>query len=271
MRSPARRARTLSPPTLRRVDAMTQQALQQTWGDYSSAPFPYDSSVFAKNVKPLPSEKKTTKKKGSEKQKLQRVMVPFPPMVAPFEKPTKFALSQNTVTLTLSFHHEADRPEVQKLRGILKSLEEAVGQLIQLQECSLIGEPISAKKKNCFIRPGKPNKEVPGTTYPDTIALKMYPQDVQFKTTDGDVLMLDDIDFREFDVQPVVELRDVFKMNGTYYPRLLVKSCTLHPHATGTLTMFPTASMDWKDCVFEPTHASDEESAGASQATLLDL
>ena len=266
MIAPARRARTLSPPTLRRVDAMNQQALQQTWGDYSSAPFPYDSSAFTQKAKPLPTDKKTAKKQGGEKYQFQRVMVPFPPMVAPFGKLTKFDASRNTVRLTLSFRHESNRPEVQKLRGVLTSLEEALNQLIEIQApAPIVGDPISIKNKNTFVRPGKPTKEFPGTWYPDTIALKMYLEDVKFKTTEGEELMLDDIRFREFDVQPVVELRDLFKMSGTYYPRLVVKSCTLHPHAVGKVTMLPPpTSMDWSDCVFEPTHTSDDENVAGS-------
>ena len=57
----------------------------------------------------------------------------------------------------------------------------------------------------------------------------------------------------------------MFKMNGTYYPRLVVKSCTLHPHAVGKVTMLPLpTSMDWSDCVFEPTHTSDDENVAGS-------
>ena len=71
---PRRTLTTLSPPTLRRSDAMTQQALKQTWGEYSTAPFPYDTSVVANHAKPLPSEKK----RAPVKQKFQRVYVSFP-------------------------------------------------------------------------------------------------------------------------------------------------------------------------------------------------
>ena len=187
-------------------------------------------------------------------------------------KPTKFEPSQNTVTLTLSFRHEATRPEVQKIRGVLKSLEHVLNQLIDMQDFTSDGNPLSIKNKNTLIRPGKPNKECPGTCFPDTIALKLYPEDVVFKTPDDEVLALDNIDFREYDVQPVVELRDVFKIHDKFYPRLVVKSCVLHPHAVGTLTMLPAASMDWEDCVFEPAQASDEEKSSVdSTATVPDV
>ena len=140
-----------------------------------------------------------------------------------------------------------------------------------MQDFTFVGDPLSIQNKNTLIRPGKPNKGCPGTCFPDTIALKLYPEDVVFKTTDGEVLLLDQIDFREFDVQPIVELRDVFKIHGTFYPRLIVKSCVLHPHAFGKLTMLPRASMDWDDCVFESTRASDEEKSVDSLATVPDL
>lgn len=67
----------------------------------------------------------------------------------------------------------------------------------------------------------------------------MYPKDVRFKDTEGNVLEESTINFADYDVQPTVELRDVWKVGTTYYPRLVVTECVLHVrHDATPITLF---------------------------------
>ena len=64
--------------------------------------------------------------------------------------------------------------------------------------------------------------------------LKAYPE-MRFKTTYGQVVNTADVVFEFYHIQPVVELRDIVKVGATYYPRLVVTECVLHPHESGVL------------------------------------
>ena len=188
--------------------------------------------------KGIPSDKKRSKKAVARG---QRVRIPFPPMPALYGGPQKFDPKKKTATLTLSLRNEQKTPEQQNLRETLSKAEKVLAQLItQIDPARDPRDQISALRKNTFIRAGKPVPEGFGQgNYPDTIPLKMYPEDVVWKDVDGDVIDRADFSFYDYDVEPTVELRDVWKVGDTYYPRLVVTECVLHAQDVGPLISLP--------------------------------
>ena len=91
--------------------------------------------------------------------------------------------------------------------------------------------PLRQEAKNTLIRCGKTSQSVPESRYPDTVHLELYLQVVLFKDADDKVLDVKQLDFDCYDVQPTVQLRDVWRMNNVFYPRLVVTECILRERA----------------------------------------
>jgi len=233
-------------PVLRRANALGEEGFRNLWP--STVPPPM--SLSRPNDKPVNVDNNLKKRKSEEEpnpHEAQRVSIVFPPMQAPFGGPKKFDQTKNTATLTLSLRNEENDPELQDLRKVLTGAEDVLGELIKLIDPKFEEhDPISAEHKNTLIRPGKPASEGALERWPDTIPLKLYPSDVRFKDVDGKVLETACISFLEYDVQPTVELRDIWKVGMTYYPRLVITECVLHARAAPKLIMLSGAKKSKK-------------------------
>ena len=225
-------------PVLRRANALGEEGFRDVWTSPNISPRappsanPVTNKVASKKRKP--EEEKTITPKP------QRVTIAFPPMTAPFGGPQKYDDLTNTATLTLSLRNEHKIEAFQTLRQVLTDAENTIGKLIQVLDPLFKGRtPISAAYKNTLIRPGKATSEGASETWPDTIPLKMYPDDVFFKDPNGHVLIPEEHSFFDFDVQPTVELRDVWKVNGVYYPRLVITDCVLRARAMPAPIVLP--------------------------------
>ena len=166
-------------------------------------------------------------------------------MNAPFGGPQAFGDKDTTQTLTLNFRGEATRLDLQDLRANLTRIEARVGSLIEMLEpTAQLQDPLSRDRDNGFIRAAFA-KDAFGLDrkYPDMIKLKVYPKDVTFVDTNGKLLKPEDIDFHDYDLQPTVQLRDIWKMGTTFYPRLVMTHCVLHPRTPQTLIGHPTLNL----------------------------
>ena len=231
----------MEPAPLQRAGALGEEGFRNQWThDFPPAKSQSRATETSpsappktKKAKKLSAEKKVGKKRQAptkpSAQALTRVRIPFPPMQAPFGGPKKYDPSKNVATLTLSFQGEAKPPELVHLRQLLTKTEGVMGDLIKLIRPARESQPpISVIRKNTFIRTGKRVSDEVTDRWPDTIPLKMYPESVCFKTADGEILDAENIFFADYDVQPTVELRDVWKVGPTYFPRLVVTECVLH-------------------------------------------
>lgn len=178
---------------------------------------------------PVPKLVRKTISKKQRRPPAKEVDIAFPVMNAPFGAPRAYEPKQKLHTLVLDFKNENIDEDIQEVRELLTRLQARVRQLVKKIEPTLHA-PISAAKKNLFIRPGKViSKKVSELEcYPDQISLKLVPADVTYVNPIGEVLDLSKIDFDMFEPQVKVHLCDIWKYDGVYYPRLMVTACTLH-------------------------------------------
>ena len=208
----ARSRASSSPPLLRRTGALGERGILEGWPNYIPSTQPRSATK-----KTLPSEKKVAPKrtviKKAPARNLQRVIIPFPPMNAPFGGARHYDSDRKVATLTVNFRNEHKDPELQNLRAVLTHVEKTLSKLVELLEPTMqLQDAISPLRSNTFIHPGK-YQEVNGgpdrPRWPDYIKLKMYPNDVKFTAPDGTIIDPAGISFADYDVQPTVELRDV--------------------------------------------------------------
>ena len=276
-----------APPRLRRTGAMFEGGIRRGQPNYVPSTKPFGGGMHTEPTcvpppftpkKLLPSEKKVAKQqefvKKSCNRSLVRVMIPFPPMNAPFGAPSKYdktSLTKKVHTLVVNFRDENNRPELQNLRKVLSRVEAGLNKLVELFEPTIqIQDHICAENKNTFVHPGSHHEDENGnklsTRFPDFLQLKIYPEDVEYKTPDGNVLDIDDISLTDYDVQPTVELRDVWQFNNKYYPRLVITACTLYPRDCDELVMLE----DW-DVPAELANVDSQGSASIVENTLMDI
>lgn len=222
-------------PALKRASAFDAQP-----GDFSPVVSPSGMPNPAPVAPPLSQVEKPALKKRpanavAQTNEMQRVRISFPPMPAPFGGPRKYDENHATATLTLSFRDEHKAPDQHKaLRETLTMAEKALNYLIPVIDPKFKNQvAIVGANANTLIRTGKTRPEEDGGgQWPDNIPLKLYPEDVIYKSVDGTTLdkaTVAEISFFDYNVEPTVELRDVWKVHGTYYPRLVVTRCVLHP------------------------------------------
>lgn len=147
-------------------------------------------------------------------------------MRTPFAECTPFRKNQKLHPLQLHFEDEAQRPELQELRALLTCVQDQLTRKI-LEVDSEHEVPIEAARRNTLIKEGRPRRDEEGQ-YPDFINIKFDPKTTPFTTEAGEKVPLRNVDLREYELQPVVWLRDVWLVQSTFYPRLFLKSCILH-------------------------------------------
>ena len=239
--SPLRRTRSQAEDAIRREERNYFPSTGASGSESRDAPSCALPSGY-KSALP-PPEKKIAKSKF--KHVLKRVVVPFPPMNAPFGGPSKHEKSKGKVmTFVLNFRDEEKGDGKEELRVLLGRVQNKVSKLIEhLEPTGRNQNPLSVENGNTLIRPGLPHKDENGskkdTNFPDYVQLKMYLEDVKWTTVDGDVMNVVDIDFSEYDVQPTVEVRDVWIFDAKFYVRLMATECLLHPREMGPITMLP--------------------------------
>lgn len=110
-----------------------------------------------------------------------------------------------------------------------------MGEFIKLiRPKGVVDAPTSEEQKNTFICEGGPVAAGSAERWPDLVYLEVYPE-MRFKTTCGQVVNTANVLSEFYHIQPVVELRDIVKVGGIYYPRLVVIECVLHSHKSGVL------------------------------------
>jgi len=179
-----------------------------------------------------------------------RVHVSFPKMRTPFATCKAFDASKRLLPLNLHFRDEAKQPELQELRTLLTETQLQISKSIHALDTEH-DTPLTVAKQNVFIKPGKA-KPNGGGSYTDLVTLKVDPESVAFTTPDGTPLDINKLDLRKVELQPTVWVRDVWKVNDTYYPRLFVDSCIIHESTT------PTKPILERTCSFVERCDSDD-------------
>lgn len=133
-------------------------------------------------------------------------------------------------TLTVDFKCEEDEPALQKFREFQDALFDRLVALCRARDQD-VGKTWAEKNKVpvCRLIKKKEDPDPDDDIFPDKMSLKFDPQEVSFFDEDNESLQYEDIEFDEYVVQPVAQLRDVFKYKGTYYPRYFLHSCKLSP------------------------------------------
>ena len=206
----------------------------------------------APEVKGVVSDKKVRQKKAPVKKAprrtTQRVEIALPTMSAPFGGPRKYDEGQNTATLTVNFRDEENRPELRALRTTLTKVTKTINKLLRVVEASpQLDDLVCPRHNNTFIREGAPRPTQPTERYPDMIKLKMYPTDIKFVGPEGVAIDMTPEAFADYDVQPTVELRDVWKVGGKFYPRLVITRCVVHPRRLPPPIVLPSVGDDTSD------------------------
>ena len=116
---------------------------------------------------------------------LQRVLIPFPPMNAPFGGPSKHEKSKGKVmTFVLNFRDEEKGDGKEELRVLLGRVQNKLSKLIEAVSFGEHKNPLSVENENTLIRRGLPHKDENGkkkdTCFPDYVQLKMYLEDVKW-------------------------------------------------------------------------------------------
>ena len=280
----------LSPPPLRRVGALGEQGIREGWSNYVPSTQPTlpleapPSVARAKSTPVLPSQKKVRRKTLVRKKILKRtparVRIPFPPMNAPYGAPRKFNEKQKSCTLILNFQGEEESPKLKALRVLLTHVEEHLGKLVELLECTGQNEdPFRPERSNTFIRPGEQKQKEDqddeskiAEFWPDFIKLKLYLEDVKYTDPKGNSLDPDDISFFDYTVEPRVELREVWKFNATYYPRLVVTRLVMHKRPFDEVLMLPSPSDNVNMIPFPSDNDNDDDDEeSVDTETMLDV
>jgi len=147
-------------------------------------------------------------------------------MRTPFAKATPYDPTSRHHPLQLHFRDEPSRPELHELRNLLTCTQGRLNSLITSIDKNE-QEPLCLSRKNTLIREGKPKSDGNGN-YPDFVNLKFNPEQVTFTSPEGDVKDISKLDLRKFELEPTVLLKDVWKVAGTYYPRMILETCVLH-------------------------------------------
>ena len=229
--------RGVSYPKLRRTGAQYEEAIRNGEPNYVPAKLSADKKV---------TETKSAKKKAPKKSML-RVMIEFPPMNAPFGGPRRYDDTKKVHTLVLNLRNETQDPEMQNLRATLEHIQTPLAKLIELLEKTVANQdPLRPERKNTFIHPGPEQTDEAGapinSRFPDFVKLKMYMEDVAFVDEDGVIMDPSEISFEDYDVQPTVELRDVWKFGTYFFPRLMVTRCVLHAREPAEVFMLPSVT-----------------------------
>jgi len=131
----------------------------------------------------------------------------------PRKKKAKVSLRQ----LVVDFQSEDDVPELGAFRVHINDIQQQIEKLCQEKDEDE-GKDINA------VGPLIKGSE----DYPDKIMMKFEADKVRWEDTAGKELQEADIDFENSDVQPTVHFEDMWKYNGTYWPRLKLVSCIIH-------------------------------------------
>jgi len=146
-------------------------------------------------------------------------------MRTPFAQCTPYEKSQKMHPLQLHFEDEETRPDLQQFRVLMNHIQDKLNTNI-LEVDRQYKTPIAPVRRNTLIKEGRPRPDEEGK-YPDYINVKFDPTSTPFITEDGEQVDLKSVDLRDYELTPTVWLRDVWKVQGTFYPRLVLKSCTL--------------------------------------------
>lgn len=165
------------------------------------------------------------------------VLVEFPKMNAPFSScmpfvdpipteganPKKATKKRKVIplihSLTVNFKSEEKSPAIQEFRTFQGAIFDRL--------VTLCGDRDAANgkvwKQDAKV-PVEPLIKV-SDEYPDKMVLKFLPGAATFEGERGEVLQEEDIEWDDMDVQPVAQLRDLWKYKGTYFPRYFLVHC----------------------------------------------